>query len=79
MRISKVTDYNQYEKDIIQFKSNLINYQKAAAKTTHTNQTLGNNESFYAHVLFAYYLKLVDQLWKEYRVGIGIFTLQGYE
>jgi hypothetical protein len=79
MRISIVKDKDKYEIDIVSFKSNLILYQEAASETILTNHTIGDNESFYSHVLFCYYPQLIDRLWTSHNVGIGIFTLQGFE
>jgi len=64
---------------ILEFKLNLKCYQKAASQIIYTNNILGDAESFYRHVLFCYYPKLVNKIWKEYKLGVGIFTLQGIE
>jgi len=90
LRITKVIDTNadlktqeeqksNYENNFKIFKQNLIMYQKAAANTILTKNTLGDNENFYSHVLFCYYPYLIQKIWDEHKVGIGIFTLQGFE
>ena len=74
LRITKVVDTSssieiqnsqklQCEQDITKFKSNLLNYQK----------------NFYAHALCCYYPQLVNKVWKNHGVGVGVFTLQGFE
>ena len=79
IRISKVLNNNWYEEQLKEFKCNLACFQKAASETMHTTTTTGDNETFYAHVLFCYYPILADRLWKEHKLGLGIFNLQGME
>ena len=79
LRISYVIDADAYEKDIIYFNNNLKIFQKAARQIFYTNTTLGDSKTFYGYVLFCYYPILVERLWKEHRLGIGIFNLQGME
>ena len=79
IRISTVKDKDKYERDIVTFKNNLMLYQEAASETILTSYIIGDNESFYSHVLFCYYPQLIDRLWTSHNVGIGIFTLQGFE
>ena len=79
VRISIVKDKDKYERGIVAFKNNLVLCQEAASETILINHTIGDNESFYSHALFCYYPQLIDQLWKSYDVGIGIFTLQDFE
>ena len=57
-----MSNEKQYEKEILEFKSNLKCYQKAASQIIYTNNTLGDAESFYVHILFCYYPKLVGKI-----------------
>jgi len=45
----------KYEQSIIQFKNNLLNYQKAAALIILISQSTGDSENFYAYALYYYY------------------------
>ena len=73
LRITKVADTSssiemqnsqklQHEQDITKFKSNLLNYQKAATLTTLTSHATRDSENFYAHALHCYYPQLVDKV-----------------
>ena len=62
MRISIVTDKDKYERDIVEFNNHLMLYQEVASETILIKYIVGNNESFYSHVLFCYYPKLIDWL-----------------
>ena len=90
MRTSKVIDIDksqeiqnqqklEYENDIKMFKSNLLKYQEAASKTYLSKNTMGDSENFYSHALFCYYPQLVDRIWKDHEMGVGMFNLQGME
>ena len=90
LRITKVIDTNSsleeqdkqkndYELKIIEFKNNLLIYKKAAAQTILSKNAIGDSENFYSHVLFNYYPKLIIKVWNEYKVGVGVFNLQGFE
>ena len=90
LRISQVIDTNlssenqmkqikQYEEDFKVFKSNLLCYQKAASETFLTRQFQGDRETFCSHVLFCYYPQMIQRIWDKHKMGIGIFTLQGFE
>ena len=63
----------------MQLHSKKLLYQKAASDIVLTKQNIGDNESFCSHVLFCYYPYLVEKLWKEYQVGIGVLTLKVFE
>ena len=52
IRISTVKNKDEYERDRVAFKNNLILYQEAASETILTSHAIGDNESFYSHVLF---------------------------
>ena len=75
MRLSKVTDHVAYQIQIQKFKQNLIHFQEAASKTIYTNKVIGDSEFFYGQILFCYYPILVNHIWKDHKLGIGIFTL----
>ena len=39
----------------------------------------GNDETFYIHFLRFYIPRIVDDTFEKYNLGIGIFTIQGFE
>ena len=79
IRISAIKDKDKYERDIVIFKSNLMLYQEAASKRILVNYTVRDNESLHSYIMFYYYLKLIGWLWKSYKVGIKIFSLQRFK
>ena len=39
----------------------------------------GDQETFYLHVMRFYMPDIIDDTWKKYRLGVGIYTMQGFE
>ena len=62
IRISKVENHNWYEEQLKEFKSKLVYFQKVASKKIYIISTIGDNEIFYAYILFCYYLILADRI-----------------
>ena len=54
--ISKVDNLNKHVEKIRKFKNDLLHYQEAVADTILIINTIGNFESFYAYMLYSYYL-----------------------
>ena len=40
---------------------------------------VGNDETFYMHVLRFYIPRIADDTFEKYNLGVGIFTMQGFE
>ena len=51
----------------------------AGAKTVLTHNTVGDRETFYMHVLCYYVPQLAKRTYDKYGVGMGVYTMQGYE
>ena len=64
---------------IRKFKNDLLHYQEAVADTILIINTIDNFESFYAYVIFSYYLYLTNRIFNKYNIGIGIFNSQRFE
>ena len=75
LRISTIEGVNNYKQKYIEFKQHLIHYKEAAKKTILTNTIIGDNETFYKHALFYYYLQLIKKILEEYQMSISIFNL----
>ena len=73
--ISKVDNLNKHVEKIRKFKNDLLHYQEAVADTILIINTIDNFESFYAYVIFSYYLYLTNRIFNKYNIGIGIFNL----
>ena len=44
-----------------------------------TKKETGEDKTFYFHSLRYYLPKIVQDAWTKHSVGIGMFTMQGYE
>ena len=44
-----------------------------------TKKEEGDCETFYLHTIRFYMPDIVDDTWKKYYFGVGVFTMQGFE
>ena len=80
--ISAIPNIVEYEQQIKQFKTNIHNFFGNARLTfimTKNELTPGDNETFYLHALRCYFPQLAIKLYKKHHMGLGIFTMQGFE
>ena len=71
-----------YEENLIQFKDNIKEFFENAKDTyimKKNKKMSGNNETFYLHALRCYFPQLATKLFEKYCMGLGIFTMQGFE
>ena len=69
-----------YKKVITQFESDVKDYYKIGGKTFLTKRNIvGCNETFYMHCLRFYLPINAKDTYDDYNLGLGIFTMQGYE
>ena len=63
------------------FERDLKNFYEVGSRTflSTDGTTNGSQESFYCHVLRYYVPRLVRTTFERHRLGIGIFTMQGFE
>ena len=54
-------------------------FYKYGAESFLSKKSIGDCETFYMHTLRFYIPKIVDDTWKRFQLGIGIFTMQGFE
>ena len=62
LRISKVEDKKKHEKGIETFEANLSKFQEVARETALSIEKEGDSESFFAHVLYFYFPKIIKRL-----------------
>lgn len=79
IHITKVDDTEKYEDGIITFKSQLKTFYEHGRESFLSNKSVGDRETMYMHVLRYYIPKIVDATWEKFKLGIGIFTMQGIE
>ena len=79
LKISTVKDESSFPSLINNFKTNLSKFYKCGKFTFLTKRNFGDDETFYFHCLRFYIPNIVDQTWEKHGLGVGIFTMQGYE
>ena len=81
LKISKVGSKNkdEYPTMINQFVSHVSEFYECGANTFLTQKEIGDSETFYLHVLRYYLPKIAHTTWEKHSVGIGVFTMQGFE
>ena len=74
MSITYIDDQEIYKIQLIKFKKDLKGFYKFGKNTY-----LSDDETFYCHC-FRYYLpQLVDITFERHKLGLGIFSMQGFE
>ena len=63
------------------FNNNLKKFYKLGAESFLTKDVgnKGDNETFYLHVLRFYMPKIAKQTLEKHNLGLGIYTMQGFE
>ena len=62
------------------FQTNLKKFYSAGAKSFLTKgKVVGDDETFYMHCLRCYTPNIAEITYKQHHLGVGIFTMQGYE
>ena len=79
LKISRVKDEAVYPSLIMKFKTDLSEFYKCGKYTFLTKRNYGDDESFYFHCLRFYIPNIADETWEKFKLGVGIFTMQGYE
>ena len=74
-----ITDTEKYNSELNQFENDLKKFYAVGAKTFLTNQVIGDRENFHSHRLRFYLPKIARNLLEEHGVGLGVFTMQGFE
>ena len=77
--ITIIDDKAKYKSDLEKFESNLQKFYIVGAKTFLTDKVKGDRENFYSHCLRYYLPKIAHELFELHGVGLGVFTMQGFE
>ena len=79
--LHKTTVLNRvtYENEICTFENNVIKLYECGSKTFLTKINTGDQETFYMHVLRFYMPDIARETLHEHNLGIGVFTMQGFE
>ena len=81
LTISTIEDINDYEKKMLGFKANLKEFYKHGKVSFLTKKScsVGGDETFYMHFLRFYILMIAEKTLRDHGLGVGIFTMQGFE
>ena len=79
--ITKIKNAEVYEDDMNTFDDLVKNFYKFGANTILTRNQAhpGDDETFYLHVLRFYIPHIARETWKDHGLGVGIYSMQGFE
>ena len=77
--ITTIENKEEHERKVLVFEKNIKAFYAAGAKTFLTKNNIGDDETFYLHCLRFYIPKIAKQTFEQHNMGIGIFTMQGFE
>ena len=75
----KVGDKSVYCIKVKLFTQNVKKFYKVGARTFLSKNYVGDQENLYSHVLRFYIPQFADITFKRHGMGVGIFTMQGFE
>ena len=79
--ITFIEDKEEYEKRMEEFNINVQKFYEHGSRTflSSPGSMDGNQETFYTHTLRYYIPDIVSETFKKHALGVGIFTMQGFE
>ena len=75
--ISNIESVEWYELQMLNYEKNVITMYAVGENTFLTTNHIGDEETFYLHVLRFYIPHLSKITLQKHQMGIGIFTMQG--
>ena len=75
----KLTKRQQYERDIDTFKGSVKNLYTCGANTFLSTTRKGDRETIFFHALRCYLPTLATETYNNHGVGLGVFSMQGFE
>ena len=75
----KADDEDKYKERMEVFNRDVRDFYVIGSKTFLTKNKKGDRETFYLHCLRFYMPDIAQTTWEKHRLGVGIFTMQGYE
>ena len=80
IHITTIDDDDDYKNEMDSFESKLKLFFTAGGKSYLTKGAVsGDDETFYMHCLRCYIPKIARTTFKDHHLGVGVFTMQGYE
>ena len=80
IHLTTIDDDDDYKNKMDTFERNLKNFFTAGGISFLTKgAVMGDDETFYMHFLRFYIPKIAKETFEENHLGVGVFTMQGYE
>ena len=79
LHITVIKNISHYPAQIYEFEKQVTEFYEHSAKTFLTGTIIGDYETFYTHTLRYYLPVIARSTFHDYKVWIGIFTIQGFE
>jgi hypothetical protein len=79
IHIVQIPDEQSYLTELDQFEKNVVDFYECGRTTFLTNNADGDIEFFYSHVVRFYLPRFARDIFDKHKVGLGVFTMQGYE
>ena len=79
--ITKIENVAEYEQKLKEFEDNLKDFYEIGGRSFLTKNLakVEDDETFYLHALRFYLPQIAKQTLREHNLGLGIFTMQGFE
>ena len=65
--------------EVSEFKKNVIEFCKCGSTTFMQGEQMGDQETFYLHEVRNHLLQIAEKVFKKHQIGLGVFTMQGFE
>ena len=80
LHIQHISDHEEYEQTTIgEFENNVKEFYIVGSKTFLTRTSVGDDETMYMHVLRFYMNRIAVTTFNRHKLGLGIYSMQGYE
>ena len=80
MNITHIDNHDKYRTEMDDFESNVRKFYSVGGKSFLTKRgSTGDDETFYMHVLRYYIIMIARKIFRKHTLGVGIYTMQGYE
>eukprot|EP00978_Attheya_sp_CCMP212_P012782 scaffold31964_cov35-Attheya_sp.AAC.1 len=79
LHIAVIDNWEVYLAQLDKFDSDIKRFYKCGRTTWLTKNSEGDDEFLYSHVLWFYIPRMAREIFEKQGVGIGVFTMQGYE
>ena len=79
--ITKIENENNYKNQLKVFERNLKALYEIGKRSflTKNPAKVGDNETFYFHLLRLYMPRIAQETFEKHKLGLGIYTMQGFE